>query len=135
MHGLLRNLVAPSKPQDKSRLELTVVLKKHFEQKPVAIAERLYFHRRNQRASRIMWLGCNVWLHTAYLDESMRDRFFCGLRDEETVVRRRPYIRSCKEITQIWEAAQLNVRQLKETGEVAVGFIHNLSRRARIQAI
>ena len=132
MHGLLRNLVAPSKPQAKSRLELTVVLKKHFEPKPVVIAERLYFH---QRASRIMWLGCKVWLHTAYLDESMRDRFFCGLRDEETVVGRRPYIRSCKEIAQIWEAAQLNVRQLKETGEVAVGFIHNLSRRARIKAV
>ena len=44
---VLRNLVAPSKPQDKSMLELTTVLKKHFEPKPIVIAERFYFHRRN----------------------------------------------------------------------------------------
>ena len=47
-YGHLRNLVAPSKPQDKSMLELTAVLKKHFKPKPIVIAERFYFHRRNQ---------------------------------------------------------------------------------------
>ena len=47
-YALLRNLLSPDLPQDKSLDELTAILKGHFEPKPVIIAERFYFHRRNQ---------------------------------------------------------------------------------------
>eukprot|EP00731_Ephydatia_muelleri_P033663 Em0034g45a len=125
-YGLLRNLVAPSKPQDKSMLELTAVLKKHFEPKPIVIAERFYFHRRNQAVgesiveyvAELRRLATNCKFG-AYLDEAMRDRLVCGLRDDDTQKRLLSeedltFARAA-EIAQSREAAQLNVQQLKET--------------------
>jgi len=49
-YGLLRNLVAPATPRDKTYKELIEVLEKHFEPKPLLIAERFHFHRRYQQA-------------------------------------------------------------------------------------
>ena len=49
-YALLSNLLAPQKPSTKSFDELSVILKDHFEPKPVIIAERFHFHRRNQVA-------------------------------------------------------------------------------------
>ena len=47
-YGLLRNLLAPANPRSKTFAEITAVLKAHFEPKPLVIAERFHFHRRNQ---------------------------------------------------------------------------------------
>ena len=47
-YSLLRSLTAPDKPQDKSYAELSEVLQAHFEPKPLFIAERFHFYRRNQ---------------------------------------------------------------------------------------
>ena len=38
IYSLLRNLVAPARPQDKSLADLTAVLTLHFEPKPLVIA-------------------------------------------------------------------------------------------------
>lgn len=50
-YALLRNLVAPNAPKDKSFKELTDELKSHFEPKPLVIAERFNFYRRSQQQS------------------------------------------------------------------------------------
>ena len=47
-YGLLRSLVAPDSPKNKSLEELTALLKDHFEPKPNTIAERFRFHRCSQ---------------------------------------------------------------------------------------
>ena len=47
-YSLLRNLISPSLPKDKSFDEIVEDLKKHYEPKPIVIMERFYFHRRNQ---------------------------------------------------------------------------------------
>ncbi len=47
-YALLRNLVAPAKPSDKSYAQLTDIMKNHLDPKPLVIAERFRFHRRNQ---------------------------------------------------------------------------------------
>ena len=47
-YSLLRSLVAPSLPQEKTFAELSEVHKVHFEPKPLAIAERFLFHKRSQ---------------------------------------------------------------------------------------
>ena len=47
-YSLLKNLVSPTIPKDKSYAELVVALKKHYEPKPLVIAERFHFHRRAQ---------------------------------------------------------------------------------------
>ena len=48
IYSLLRDLLSPVKPQEKTMAQLKEVLKNHFEPKPLVIAERFYFHRRNQ---------------------------------------------------------------------------------------
>ena len=47
-YSLLRSLVAPAKPNEKSYKDLVAVLMKHFEPTPIVIAERFHFHRRAQ---------------------------------------------------------------------------------------
>ena len=44
-YALLHDLLAPVKPQEKSLAALFETLRKHFEPKPVIIAERFRFHR------------------------------------------------------------------------------------------
>lgn len=50
-YGLLRNLVQPNKPKDKTFDEIVTVLKEHFEPKPLLVAERFCFNRCNQKAN------------------------------------------------------------------------------------
>lgn len=47
-YSLLRSLVTPESPKDKTLEQLVEVLTKHFEPKPLVIAERFNFHRRSQ---------------------------------------------------------------------------------------
>ena len=47
---LLRNLLTPDIPKHKSFAELSTLLKGHYEPKPIVIAERYHFHRRNQKS-------------------------------------------------------------------------------------
>ena len=46
-----RNLLAPELPKDKSFDELKELLVSHYSPKPILIAERYKFHRRNQHES------------------------------------------------------------------------------------
>lgn len=48
-YGVLRNLVQPDLPKDKSFDEITAVLLKHYNPKPLTISERFKFHKRNQK--------------------------------------------------------------------------------------
>ena len=48
-YGLLKNLVAPKLPNQSSYEDLVEVLQNIYTPKPLIIAERLKFHRRNQR--------------------------------------------------------------------------------------
>ena len=45
-YTLLRNLLAPTKPADKSYKDLVEALSKHLDPKPIVIAERFKFHQR-----------------------------------------------------------------------------------------
>ena len=47
-YTLLRGLVAPGKPKDKSFLQLVEVLKKHYEPTRIVIIERFYSHHHGQ---------------------------------------------------------------------------------------
>lgn len=88
-YGLLRNLVQPEKPKDKSYKEIVDTLKSHFEPKPLLIAERFRFNHCNQRADETVTeyaaelkqcaVSCEFG---ATLDEALRDRFVSGIRNE-----------------------------------------------------
>ena len=49
-YSLLRGLLAPGNPKDKSLVELMEVLRSHFQPKRNVIAERFRFHGRNEMA-------------------------------------------------------------------------------------
>ena len=90
-YTLLSDLLAPTKPATKSFAALKAVLVKHFEPKPVIIAERFQFHRRNQAVGetvaeyeaelRKLATHCSFG---DYLAEAIQDRIVCGLRSEST---------------------------------------------------
>ena len=90
-YSLVRSLVAPTLPQDNSLEDLVDVLKRHFEPKPLVIAERFHFHKRAQAVGesiaeymaelRRLTTHCNYRDH---LEEALRDRLVCGIRDVDT---------------------------------------------------
>ena len=90
-YSLLRNLLSPALPKDKTFAELVTELKSHFEPKKVVIVERFNFYRRNQQVGetiatyvaelRRLATDCAF---NAHLNDALRDKFVCGLRSEAT---------------------------------------------------
>ena len=88
-YSLLRNLVSPAKPADKSYDDLVKAMKDHLRPKRIVIAERFKFHRRSQNESetvaqyvaelRRLTEHCEF---KDYLEEALRDRLVCGLKSE-----------------------------------------------------
>ena len=126
-YTLLRNLLAPQKPNDKTIAELADALKKHFGPKRIIIAERFRFHRREQAVGetiadyeaelRRLAIHCEF---QEYLDQALRDRLVCGLKSEATQKRllSEPNLtlKRAIEVAQSMEAAERNTQQLKVTG-------------------
>ena len=48
-YALLRNLLQPSLPKDKTFEDITEILKKHYQPALSVIAERFQFHKRTQK--------------------------------------------------------------------------------------
>ena len=123
VYALLIDL-APAKPSDKSFEDLSDVLTKHFEPKPVVIDERFHFHRRNQATGesiaqyitglRRLATHCKFG---GYLTEALRDRLVCGLKSGSTQKRllaeTELTLAKAVEIAQSMEAADCNGQQLK----------------------
>ena len=88
-YSLLRNLVALQLPKEKSFAHLKEILKAHFEPKLLVIVEIFRFHQRSQQAIesvqeyvaelKRMAKHCNF---RTYLNEVLRDRLVCGLRNK-----------------------------------------------------
>ena len=87
IYALLRSLLVPAKPQEKSFAELVVELKKHFKPRKLVITKQFNFHRRNQSPdesiAELRRLSTNCDFGN-YLEEALRDRFVCGLRSKAT---------------------------------------------------
>jgi hypothetical protein len=88
-YSLLRDLVSPATPREKSLDELVKVLKDHFEPKPLVIAERYRFYHRDQRTDESIAEYLAVLKKLAstckfrnFLDEALRDRLVCGVRSK-----------------------------------------------------
>ena len=80
-YELLRNLCAPAKPQEKTYQQLKELLKGHFEPKPLVIAERYHFHRRDQAegesiaeyVAELRRLSTTCEFAAEYFSEALRD--------------------------------------------------------------
>ena len=88
-YGLLRSLTSPLKPSEKTydELLLCALLKEHLSPKPLLIAERFRFHKRNQATGE----SINDYVATlrklsehcdfgTNLTDTLRDRFVCGTK-------------------------------------------------------
>jgi len=90
-YSLLRSLCSPDAPSGKTFDELVATLKAHVSPKPLVIGERFKFHNRRQAeienvgdfAAELRRLAstCNFG---QFLQEALRDRFVCGLKDAAT---------------------------------------------------
>ena len=121
-YSLLGDLLALTNPKEKSFNELAKVLKKQFEPKPLVIAERFTFHRRNQLSTRsvldyVAELRC-LGMHCEfgdYLDQALRDRLVCGIRSENIqkclLIKAGLTLTRMVELAQGMEAAHQNTRQ------------------------
>ena len=85
-YSLLRDLLAPTNPKEKSFETLVEVLERYFEPKPLVIAERFTFLHRNQLPNELILEYVaelrRIAVHcefAAYPEKALRDRLVCGL--------------------------------------------------------
>ncbi|KAK9515825.1 hypothetical protein VZT92_026433 [Zoarces viviparus] len=131
-YGLLRNLVQPRKPKDKTFDEIVAVLKEHYEPKPLLVAERFRFNRCNQKANQpvaqyvaeLKQCASNCEFG-ANLDASLRDRFVSGIRNEgcqrRLLSENDLTFAKAFEITLNMETADRDARQLRGMKSESVG--------------
>lgn len=55
VYSFLRDLLAPKLPQEETYAKIVSTLKKHYEPKPIVIAERFHFHRQKSGT----WRKCS----------------------------------------------------------------------------
>ena len=88
-YKLLSNLAAPTEPGKLTYKQVVDKLEAYFMPKPMIIAERFRFYKRNQKSGekmadymadlRRLAATCEF---SAFLGEALRDRFVCGLSNE-----------------------------------------------------
>ena len=88
VYTVLRDLLAPEKPTTKSFQLVVATLQEHLSPEPSEISERFCFYERNQQEResilsnvaklRKLATHCNFG---GNLDEALRDRLVCGLRN------------------------------------------------------
>ncbi len=123
-YSVVKSLVAPDLPKDKTYKELEAVLKAHFQPKPLIIAERFRFYQRSQAATesvldyiaelRRLAITCDF---DAFLDQALRDKFVCGLKSESIQKRllteRDLTVTRAVELASGMETAATDARELK----------------------
>lgn len=87
--SLLRSLVQPDKPGTKSYDDIVKILGNHYSPKPLIIAERFRFHKRNQEegesVAQFLAVLKRLSEHCEFgvaLNDTIRDRLVCGLTSE-----------------------------------------------------
>ncbi|XP_043944941.1 uncharacterized protein K02A2.6-like [Protopterus annectens] len=88
-YSLMRNLLSPDKPGDKSFTELTSLLQSHYNPKPSAIVQRFKLNSRtrmaNETVTEYVAVLRELAQHCNYGDRltgMLRDRLVCGIADD-----------------------------------------------------
>lgn len=89
-YELLRTLTAPHRPAEKTFAQLCEILENHLAPRPLVIAERFRFHKRNQQKNENVSDFCvaiqKLSEHCQFgttLSDALRDRLVCGLASEQ----------------------------------------------------
>ena len=123
-----RSLLAPTRPREKSFIDLIEVLKRHVDPQPLVIGERCRFYQRSQKSCETIadFVAdlCRLSLQCEFgdfLDQALRDRFVCGVKSE--ALQRRLLteadltIKRAQDIAQHMESADINAKELKADGQ------------------
>ncbi len=142
-YKLLRNLVAPAKPGEKTFDELVAAMKQHHNPTPSEIVQRYKFHTRFRHPGesvatfvaelRALAEFCNFG---TTLDDMLRDRLVCGISDEHTqrrlLAESKLTFKKALELAQGQDTAARNARTLQHKEAAAVpealrGPVHRVS--------
>ena len=134
-YELIRSLVAPDKPTDKTLVELTKLVKDHLTPRPSSIVQRFHFNARTQSENesvsqyvaelRKLAETCEF---DASLENMLRDRLVCGLRDPKT--QRRLLAES-----QLIFGKAFEIAQASELAEKSVKDLQGQSQTDSVQAL
>ncbi|KAG1926332.1 hypothetical protein F2P79_024957 [Pimephales promelas] len=88
-YGLLKNLIAPQKVTEVSYEDVTSALSLHSKPKPILIAERFRFYKRQQKLDEtvveyilVLKTLASTCEFGQFLNDALRDQFVCGLSGE-----------------------------------------------------
>ena len=138
VYGVLRNLVDPAKPADKTFAELKTILTQHYVPERLVIAERFRFNKRDQLsgetvseyvvALKDLARTCNFG---AFLDQALRDRLVCGLTDnacqKDILSKKVETFKDCCDLATAAESANSNLKQFQ--GPSSVNKVYPTSKR------
>ena len=120
-YSLLRGLVSPELPKDKSYDDLVDLLKKHFDPEPIVIAQQFHFEINNNQESIAEYLAVLSRLASrcqfgTFLSEALRDKLVCEMHSESIL---KVLLTKAKamEISQATEAAAVQSKELTTTRE------------------
>ena len=127
-YSLLRDLLAPDRPDSKTFTQLAETLMEHFQPKTLVIAEQFYFHSRNQKTTETIGQYVaelrRLATHCEFRDtlsDALRDRLVCRIANRATqrrlLTERNLTLSHAMEIAQGMEAAEENVHKLKATAD------------------
>lgn len=125
-YQLIRNLVAPGKPTDKSFTEIVALVKDHHQPRPSTIVQRFNFHTRTQKP------GESISVFVAQLrklsefcdfkdtlEDMLRDRLVCGCKDKrlqcKLLAEKDLTFTQALSIAKATETAEKEARDLQET--------------------
>ena len=128
-YRLIRSLVAPDKPSDRSFVELVELVRAHHNPKPSATVQRFKFNSRHRRQGEsVVAFVAELRQLTEYcdfgasLDDILCDRLVCGINDERIQQRllaeTNLTFQRAFELAQALEAAARHARDLQQKSPV-----------------
>ena len=124
-YSLIRGLVAPELPKNKTYDELVDLLKKHYDPEPIIIAERFHFYQRSQKANESIanYLANLRRLASRcefgdFLADALRDRLVCGMSNcniqKVLLTKAKLTLEKAVEVSQGMEAAAEKAKELTD---------------------
>ena len=140
-YGLLRNLVQPEKPKDKTFAQIVDTLKDYYEPKPLVIAERFRYRKCVQKSNQTVTEYAAELRHLAAmcdfgdrLDEALRDGFVSGVSSEacqrKLLSEDRLTFARAVELAVNMETAHRDTQQLRKGDDVTAS-VHKVKERQR----
>ena len=137
-YTLLRNLVSPDKPGDKTYDELVKVLREHYNPTPSETVQRARFNSRSRKPGesvatfvaelRSLAEFCN---YGATLEVMLRDRLTCGINSlkiqQKLLAEKTLTLAKAVELAQSMETAAKNAKELAQDGASVSGNVNRVT--------